>query len=232
MKIGVLLSGSGVYDGAEIHESVLTLLALDMMGVSYFCIAPDKPQHHVINHLTGEEMAEKRNVLVEAARIARGNITPLSQVSAKDMDGLVMPGGFGVAKNFTAWAFEGAAGEIDADVKRLIQELVAKHKPIAALCMSPTTLAKALEGTGLAAKLSVGTTAAPSPYDIAAISEGMRSIGVNAVMCAIDEVVADDAHNIVTTPCYMMEGSIAQVYAGIQKTIAKLVEMVALHIES
>lgn len=232
MKIGVLLSGSGVYDGAEIQESVLILLALAQQGAEYFCIAPNINQHHVINHLTGEEMNEKRNVLVESARIARGNIKDLAEISANDMDGLVLPGGFGVAKNFTKWAFEGANGEINKDVKRLINEIVQQNKPIAALCMSPTTIAKALEGTGIEVTLTVGTTKEKSPYQIADINNEMKKVGANPILCPVTEVVTDDAHTIVSSPCYMMEASIAQVNEGIQKTIAKLVEMVALQQES
>ena len=232
MKIGVLLSGAGVYDGAEIQESVLILLALSEAGAEYFCIAPNIEQHHVVNHLTGDEMNEKRNVLTEAARIARGNIKDLAEVSADDMDGLVMPGGFGVAKNFTKWAFEGASGEINADVKRLVNEMVKKHKPIAAVCMSPTTVAKALEGSGVEANLTVGTTAEASPYQIGDINGEMKKVGANPTMCSVTEVVSDDANNIVSSPCYMMEASISQINEGIQKTIAKLVEMVALQRES
>ena len=232
MKIGVLLSGSGVYDGAEIQESVLVLLALEQAGASYFCIAPNIEQHHVINHLTGDEMNEKRNVLVEAARIARGNIKNLAEVTANDMDGLVMPGGFGVAKNFTKWAFEGANGEINQDVKKLIKEMVKHHKPIAAVCMSPTTVAKALEGTGIEATLTVGTTTEKSPYQIADINGEMKKAGANPVLCAVTEVISDDVNNIVSSPCYMMEASISQINEGIQKTMAKLVEMVALQRES
>jgi enhancing lycopene biosynthesis protein 2 len=232
MKIGVLLSGSGVYDGAEIQESVLILLALEQAGAEYFCIAPNIQQHHVINHLTGEEMNEKRNVLVEAARIARGNIKDLAEVSADDMDGLVMPGGFGVAKNFSKWAFEGANGEINQDVKKLINQMVKESKPIAAVCMSPTTLAKALEGSGIEASLTVGTTKEKSPYQIADINAEMKKVGANPVLCSVTEVVSDDAHNIISSPCYMMEGSISQINEGIQKTIAKLIEMVDLQMQS
>ncbi|AFM05726.1 uncharacterized protein involved in an early stage of isoprenoid biosynthesis [Bernardetia litoralis DSM 6794] len=232
MKIGVLLSGAGVYDGAEIQESVLILLALEQAGVSYFCIAPNIEQHHVINHLTGNEMNEKRNVLVEAARIARGNIKDLAEINADDMDGLVMPGGFGVAKNFTKWAFEGANGEINPDVKKIINEMVRNHKPIAAVCMSPTTVAKALEGSGIEANLTIGTTKEKSPYQIADINAEMKKVDANPVLCPVTEVITDDANNIVSSPCYMMEASISQINEGIQKTIAKLVEMVALQRES
>ena len=138
-KIGVLLHGSGVFDGSEIHESVFTLLAIAEAGAEAVCFAPNVNQHHVLNHTTGEEMPETRNVLVESARIARGNIKDIVDIKASELDGLVMPGGFGTAKNITKWAFEGPNGPILESVKNLIVELVAQEKPIAGLCMSPTT---------------------------------------------------------------------------------------------
>ncbi|MCC5945982.1 MAG: isoprenoid biosynthesis glyoxalase ElbB [Bernardetiaceae bacterium] len=233
MKIGVLLSGCGVYDGSEIHEAVLTLLALEQEGAEVVCIAPDIEQHHVINHVTGEPMQETRNVFVEAARIARGEITKLADIKESDLDGLVLPGGFGVAKNFTKWAFEGPQGSIDEGVANLIKEMVRHRKPVAALCMAPTTLAKALEGTkGDKIKLTVGNIEEKSPYEIDAISQGINATGAEAIMCGKEEIVVDDLHNIITTPCYMMENSVAGTYEGIRKAVAKLTELVALHAES
>ncbi|GIV33804.1 MAG: glyoxalase [Chitinophagales bacterium] len=223
-KVAVLLSGCGVYDGSEIHEAVLTLLSLDEAGAEYQCIAPDIEQHHVVNHLTGEEMAEKRNVLVEAARIARGNIKPLHMVKADDYDALIMPGGFGSAKNLTGWAFSGPDGEIHPEVKRFIQDMVKTHKPVVALCMSPVVIAKALEGSGIQARLTVGTTAQKSPYDIAAVSSGLNKTGAVAEMAAVDEIVVDEKNKIITTPCYMMEAGIRQIYDGIRKAVSRLME--------
>ncbi len=230
IKIGVLLSGSGVYDGSEIHESVLTLLALDQIGATAVCIAPDKNQHHVVNHLTGEEMPETRNVLIESARIARGNILSLSDAKPEELDGLAIPGGFGTAKNHTNWAFEGANGTIDPQIRDFILAFVRVGKPIAAMCMAPTTLAKALEGIEMPAKptLTVGTTEQPSPYDIKAISEGMEKLGASPVMCEKDGVVTDDLNNMITSPCYMMEASVGEIYGGIEKSISKLVEIIEL----
>lgn len=222
-KVAVLLSGCGVYDGSEIQEAVLTLLSLDKAGVEYFCIAPDKEQYHVVNHITGEEMPEKRNILIESARIARGNIRPLSQVTAADFDGLAIPGGFGAAKNLTQWAFKGPDGEIDPEVKRIINETVLANKPIAAFCMGPTVVAKALQGTGIHAHLTVGTTAEKSPYDIAAISGGVNATGAVAEMVPVEQIVTDTTNKIVTAPCYMMEASIAEINIGIEKAIQQLV---------
>jgi len=230
MKIGVLLSGSGVYDGSEIHESVLTLLAIDKLGAEAVCVAPNKNQHHVLNHMTGEEIEQTRNVLVESARIARGNILSLSNANPDELDALAIPGGFGTAKNHTNWAFEGADGIIDPEVRDFILAFVKTGKPVAAMCMAPTTVAKALEGVDMPAKpkLTVGTTEQSSPYDIKAISEGMKKLGVNPIMCEKDNLVTDDINNIISSPCYMMDATITEISEGIEKTINKLVEITAL----
>lgn len=224
-KIGVLLHGSGVFDGSEIHESVFTLLAIAEAGAEALCFAPNVNQHHVLNHTTGEEMPEIRNVLVESARIARGNIKDIVDIQASELDGLVMPGGFGTAKNITKWAFEGPDGPILESVKNLIVELVAQGKPIAGLCMSPTTIAKALEGTAYHAHLTVGTTNEASPYEIAAISAGMESIGQVAEMASVREIVVDEKLKIVTAPCYMMEANIVEVRDNIKQAVDALIAL-------
>lgn len=225
MKYAILLHGNGVYDGTEIHEAVCTLLAIAQAGHQYQCIAPDVAQHHVVDHTTGNEMDETRNVFIESARIARGDIKRVADASAADFDGLVMPGGFGTAKNITKWAFEGPAGGIEPSTKALILDFARSRKPIAALCMSPTTLAKAFEGTEFAAHLTVGTTAAPSPYEIKAISQGMESIGAVAEMKTVHEVAIDKNLKIVTAPCYMMEASIVDVYENTRMAIDELIKM-------
>ena len=224
-KIGVLLHGSGVFDGSEIHESVFTLLAIAEAGAEAVCFAPNVNQHHVLNHTTGEEMPEIRNVLVESARIARGNIKDIVDIQASELDGLVMPGGFGTAKNITKWAFEGPNGPILESVKNLIVELVAQGKPIAGLCMSPTTIAKALEGTAYHAHLTVGTPNEASPYEIAAISAGMESIGQVATMASVREIVVDEKLKIVTAPCYMMEANIVEVRDNIKQAVDALITL-------
>lgn len=222
MKVAVLLHGCGVYDGTEIQEAVFSLLALAQKGHTYQCIAPDVNQHHVIDHTKGEEMNETRNVLTESARIVRGDIKKVSDVSAYDFDALVMPGGFGTAKNITKWAFSGPDGEILEEVRNLIVSFVELSKPIVGLCMSPTTIAKALEGTSFKAKLTVGSTAEASPYEIEAISGGMESTGAVAEMKTVKEISIDDDLKIVTAPCYMMEASIEEVYQNIIKAIEVL----------
>lgn len=224
-KIGVLLHGNGVFDGSEIHESVFTLLAIAEAGAEAVCFAPNVAQYHVLNHMTGEAMSETRNVLVESARIARGNIKDIVDIKVEELDGLVMPGGFGTAKNITKWAFEGPKGEILASVKALIIDLIKSGKPIAGLCMSPTTIAKALEGTEFHAKLTVGTTSEDSPYDIAAISAGIEAVGQVAEMASVREIVIDENLKIVTAPCYMMEASIVEVRENIKQAVEKLISL-------
>lgn len=222
MKFGILLSGCGVYDGAEIQEAVLAMLAVKEMDADYICIAVDAPQHHVINHLTGEPMNETRNMLVEAARISRGEIRNIKDVEPADIDGLIIPGGFGSAKNFTGWAFNGPDGNILPEVKLLIVNLVNIGKPIAALCVSPVVVAKALQDSGLTTSMTLGTDKENSPYDIPAFSGGLAATGVEPVMKTVREIQVDTANKIVTAPCYMMEASILDVRRNIRTALEAL----------
>jgi enhancing lycopene biosynthesis protein 2 len=199
-RIAVLLSGSGVYDGTEIHEAVFSLLSIEKAGASYQCFAPDKQQLHVINHVSGEPVEETRNVLIESARIARGNIKPLTDLKASDYDALLIPGGFGAAKNLNQWAVKGPDGELDPEVRRVILEFNRTGKPLGGLCMGPTVLAQAL-GNDPSVELTVGTTKEKSPYDIAAISQGMQSIGARPVEKTIREIAVDRQNKVVTAPC-------------------------------
>jgi len=162
---------------------------------------------------------------VDSARIARGNIRDMSKVTAADMDALAIPGGFGAAKNLTKWAFSGPDGDIDPQVKRIIQEMWKAGKPIAAMCMGPTVIAKALEGLNAHEHLTVGSTEEPSPYDIAAISAGMNAAGAVSEMKTIQEVLVDEKNKIVTAPCYMMDATITEVYMNIEETIEALFDM-------
>lgn len=225
MKIAVLLHGNGVYDGTEIQEAVLSLLAIKEAGYEYQCIAPNLNQYHVINHITGEEMDESRNVLVESARIARGNVIDLKEVGPKDYDALMMPGGFGTAKNLTTWAFDGPSSTINTEVENFLQAFQMAKKPIIALCMSPTTLAKAFEKSGLKASLSVGSTAEKSLYEIEGISKGMQSLGASIEMKTIDEISIDRVNKIICAPCYMMEADILQVQENIRQAVRALKDL-------
>ncbi len=226
MKIGIIFSGAGVFDGTEIQEGVFTLLAIKKVGAKAVCFAPDIQQHHVVNHITGEEMNESRNVLVESARIARGNIQSMDHFDSNKLDALVIPGGFGAAKNLTGWAFEGPKGKINPQVKNAITAMAKSKKPIAGLCMGPTVIAKAMENSGISASLTVGTTEAPSPYEINAISQGIDQTGATAVMKTVDEISIDEENKIVTAPCYMMEADILQVRNNVQKAIDALVKLI------
>jgi enhancing lycopene biosynthesis protein 2 len=222
MKIGVLLSGCGVYDGAEIHESVLTLLALAEAGHEALCISVDDKQHHVINHITGEEMNESRNMLIESARIARGAVREISKISPADIDALVIPGGFGNAKNFTNWAFHGPSGEIRPDVKLLIVNLINVGKPIVALCVSPVVLAKALEGSNISLNLTIGSTKSASPYTISGFMEGINSTGAQTIERELNEVLIDKENKIISAPCYMMDATILEIHKNIKQAIDAL----------
>lgn len=226
MNIGILLSGCGVYDGAEIQESVFAMLAIEEIGGTVVPISINKPQYHVINHLTGDEMNEQRNMMIESARISRGNVTDINEIQPAQLDALVIPGGFGSAKNFTNWAFLGPEGTILPEVKLLIVNLVNIGKPIVALCVSPVVVAKALEGSNLKSHMTIGSNDAPSPYDIDSFSNAMKSIGVEPSMKTINQLQIDVANKIITAPCYMMDASILEVRNNIQQAIFALKELI------
>ncbi len=225
MKIGVLLSGCGVYDGAEIHESVLTLLAIEEAGAEAICISVDKEQHHVVNHMTGEEQTEKRNMMIEASRIARGDIKEISDVAPADLDMLVIPGGFGSAKNFTTWAFNGPEGEILPQVKLLLVNMVNIGKPIVALCVSPVVVAKAFEGSSVKPFMTIGSDQDASPYDIGGFTQGLESTGATTAMKKASQVNIDEANKIITAPCYMMETNLMTLRKNIKDAIEAGVKM-------
>lgn len=226
MKIGVLLSGCGVYDGAEIHEATMTLLSIAEIGAQAVCISVDKNQQHVVNHLTGEEMPQKRNMLVESARIARGNVSNIMDIDPVDIDALVIPGGFGSAKNFTNWAFDGPDGSILPEVKLLIVNLLNVGKPVAALCVSPVVMAKALEGSNIHAKMTIGSDEMESPYDIKSFSSGLESLGATTEMKTVEEILIDKENKIVTAPCYMMDASILDIRRNVRSAIEALRDLV------
>ncbi len=212
-KFAVVLSGCGVYDGAEIHEATLSLLAIAKQGGSYEIFAPDINQHHVINHITGEEMEQTRNVLVESARIARGNIHDLKEFNPRDFDGLLLPGGFGAAKNLSSWAFEGTDATILPEVEDAVRGMVDLKKPVGALCISPVILAKIYGEVDLTIGDDEGTI------------EAVESLGTNHVITTHGEVVVDVEHNLVTTPCYMLAATIDQIAAGAHNVVDAMIKM-------
>lgn len=209
-KVAVVLSGCGVFDGAEIHESVLSLLALDRQGAEYQCFAPDIPQHHVVNHITGDEMAESRNVLIEASRIARGNIKPLAEFNGAEYDALLLPGGFGAAKNLSSLAFEGPECKVNEDLSSAVTAMVSAGKPIGALCIAPAVLAKILDG----AKVTIGS----DEGTIGAI----EAMGGTHQETTHGEIVIDERLRLVTSPCYMLDATISQIADGADNTVRAL----------
>ncbi len=225
MKIGVLLSGAGVYDGAEIHEAVLTLLEIESLGYEAICIGIDAPQHHVINHLNGQEQIHGRNMLEEAARIARGQIREIRTVVPADLDALVIPGGFGSAKNFSSWAFEGPNAQIRPDVKLLLVNMYNVGKPIVALCVSPVLLALAFEDMAIGQQLTIGSSSVPSPYNISDFQEGLQAKGAQTPNCSIQEICIDASNRIITAPCYMLEASLPALQQNIRQAMAALKQL-------
>jgi len=215
-KIGVVLSGCGVFDGAEIHESVVTLLALDRHGAEVVMCAPDVPQLHVVNHLTGEvEEGESRNVLVESARIARGTIRNVAEVSADELDGLILPGGFGAAKNLCDFAVKGPDCAVNPDVASLVRAVHAQGKPVAAVCIAPALVARVLGNEK--PELTIGTDA-----DTAGALETM---GAEHVSCPVNEFVVDRDKKLITSPAYMLAQSISEAAEGIERTVEELLRM-------
>lgn len=223
MKIGVLLSGCGVYDGAEIQEAVLTLLEIERIGAEAVCIGINDVQHHVLNHLTGEVQQQQRNMLEEAARITRGNIVDIAQVVPADIDALVIPGGFGSAKNFSNWAFNGPEGTLRPDVKLLLVNLYNVGKPIVALCVSPILLALALPNSSL--QLTLGHTADPSPYQIQDFNDGISTLGATPKNIKLGDVLVDTENRLITAPCYMMDATILQIQQNIQNALNALIQL-------
>ncbi|MHA6124631.1 isoprenoid biosynthesis glyoxalase ElbB [Pseudomonas fluorescens group sp. PF-1] len=213
-KVAVILSGCGVYDGAEIYESVITLLRLDQRGAQVQCFAPDIAQLHVINHLTGEEMPESRNVLVESARIARGEVKDIREANAEDFDALIVPGGFGSAKNLSNFAVEGTGCTVQPDVLALTEAFAEAGKPVGLICISPALAAK-IYGPGVTC--TIGNDA-----DTAA---ALNKMGATHKDCAVSEIVEDKARKLVTTPAYMLAQSISEAASGINKLVDRVLEL-------
>lgn len=214
-RIGVVLSGCGVMDGAEIHEAVITLLALDRAGAETVCMAPNVDQADVINHAVNQPVDERRNVLVEAARIARGSIRDVAHVTADDIDGLILPGGFGAAKNLCTFAAQGPDCTVNEDVAGLLVAVHAVGKPIGALCIAPALVAKVLGRAN--PTLTIGNDAMTA--------RALAAMGARHENCAVDDIVIDQRNRLVTTPAYMLAGSIKEAAAGIEKLVQAVVRM-------
>ncbi len=214
-NIAVILSGSGVFDGSEIYESVLTFLRLEHNGVRYQCFAPNIDQLHVINHLTGEVAeGEKRNVLVEAARLARGEIKDLAEANADEFDALIIPGGFGAAKNLSDFAVKGADCSLNDDLVRFARAIHQASKPVGLICIAPAMTPKLL-GSGI--QCTIGNDEG--------VAGAINAMGGQHQACGVDQIVVDQANKVVTTPAYMLAGSISEAAAGINKLVDEVVKL-------
>ncbi|MEA1898395.1 MAG: isoprenoid biosynthesis glyoxalase ElbB [Bacteroidota bacterium] len=213
-KFAVVLSGNGVFDGAEIHEATLSLYAIVRNGGAYEIFAPDIPQHHVINHITGEEMSESRNVLVESARIARGKIRALHEFDASEFDALLFPGGFGAAKNLSSFAFDGADCMVNEDVRKAIEAMVKAKKTIGALCIAPVILAKVLGEVDLTIGQDKST------------ADAIEVMGAHHQITQHGEVTIDSKYKLVTTPCYMLDANIVEIGEGAENVVKAMMGLI------
>ena len=213
-KVAVVLSGCGVFDGAEIYEATLVQLRLDEAGIEFQCMAPNVEQMHVLNHITGEEMPEKRNVLVESARLCRGNIIDLAKANPDDYAAVIFPGGFGVAKNLCNFAVKGADMTINPDVVSFVQAMHAKKKPVGLICIAPA-MAPKLFGKGVTCTL--GNDADPA-------ADAVRAMGGNHQGCPVDRFTIDEANNLITTPAYMLAGRISEASKGITALVQAVIQ--------
>jgi enhancing lycopene biosynthesis protein 2 len=214
MKAAVVLAGCGVFDGAEIHEAVMTLYAIDKAGGTYQIFAPNVKQHHVINHITGDTMNESRNVLTEAARIARGRIKALTEYRVADFDALIFPGGFGVAKNLCTYAFDGTDCSVDRVVEAAIRDTHSAGKPIGALCISPVLITRVLGDV----TVTIG--------DDAKTVADITTMGGRHEMKRHGEVSVDRKNRIVTAPCYMLNSTVSDIAHDAEVLIKAIQEMV------
>jgi enhancing lycopene biosynthesis protein 2 len=215
-KIGVVLSGCGVRDGSEIHEAVFTLLAIDQAGCEALCMAPDA-DFPVTNHLTMQETGEKRNMLIESARIARGKIRNIKDVTAADLDAIIFPGGFGAAKNLCDFAVKGAAASVNSEVSRLLKEMVAASKPIGAICIAPALIAAVL-GKNSGPTLTIGNDAGTAA--------DIEKTGAKHQECPVTEFVVDTKNKIVSTPAYMLANRISETFEGIDKCVKAVIKLI------
>ena len=218
-KVGVVLSGCGHQDGSEIHEAVFTLLAQSKADAEVIIMAPDMDQFHVINHLNGqEEISESRNILVESARIARGEIVDVASVSGHQLDALIFPGGTGMAKNIIDYSMAGINCTVISDVQRLVVEILEADKPLGAICIAPVMVAKILEYLGRSGTVTGG-------FNVE-INNDIKAMGINTKEIGAKEIVVDQENKIVTTPAYVEAKSMNEAFIGIEKLVNKVLEMV------
>lgn len=218
-RVGLMLSGCGHLDGSEIHEATLCLYFLDKAGAKVTCMAPDVRQREVVDHRSGEPRGEPRNVLAEAARIARGKIVDVASVKAEQLDALVLPGGFGAAKNLSDFALAGAKAQVQPQVARLVRELHAQGKPIGAVCIAPAVIAACFHGTEVHPTLTIGTHHGTA--------QALEALGARHTECPVTEVRVDERNRIVSTPAYMYDARISEVAAGIERLVSEVLRLSA-----
>ncbi|MBN1283706.1 MAG: isoprenoid biosynthesis glyoxalase ElbB [Proteobacteria bacterium] len=216
-RIGVILCGCGHRDGSEVHEATLTLLAIDLAGAEALCFAPAGEARFVRDHLSGDELPERRSMIVESARIARGRIDPLAEARAADLDALIIPGGQGAALNLSSYLADGARCSVEPETARLIREMAAAGKPVGAICIAPATLARALEEAGISAVLTAG--------DDEDVARDVEAMGHRHERSLPTECVIDRKNRVVTTPAYMNARSIGEVWKGVGKLVDAVIEM-------
>jgi len=223
-KIGVVLAGCGVYDGTEVHEAAAALAALTRAGVDVECFAPDKDQAHTIDHTKGAEIEQPRNVMLESARISRGAIQPLSSLTPDAVDAVVIPGGFGAAKNLSDFGFKGADMTVDSEMERVISSFHKEGKPLALCCIAPILAAKVLGEQG--PTLTMGSQGEEAEWPFQGAIDAAKGFGANMEMKQVDEVCVDIENKIVTTPAFMYNGKFHQIQDGVSNMINELLKLV------
>lgn len=224
--VAVVLSGSGVYDGSEVHEASAALVSLTRAGADVVCYAPDASQMHVIDHSKGAPAEnETRNVLAESARISRGNMKPITELTSSAADAVIFPGGFGAAKNLSDFAVKGGDMTVIPEVERVLKDFHVAKKPIGLCCIAPMLAAKVLGGNGVTITLGKSDDGSGKwPY--AGSLEAAKGLGANVVEKAVDEITVDEANQVVTTPAFMYEGKFHEIHDGVAKMVNAVLSMI------
>ncbi|XP_072127378.1 glutamine amidotransferase-like class 1 domain-containing protein 3, mitochondrial [Mobula birostris] len=220
--VAVILSGCGVYDGSEVHESSAVMVHLSRAGAEVQLYAPNVKQMHVVNHLTGQPTEEARNVLVESGRIARGNVKDLAELKINDWDALIIPGGFGVAKNLSNWAVKGKDCSVEGTVETVIKKFHATKKPIGLCCISPVLAAKLIPGC----ELTVGCDTECEKWPYAKTAEALKELGCQHVNKQVNEIHIDKKNKLVTTSAFMCNAPIHEIYDGIEEMVKEVLKLV------
>ena len=212
-KVAVILAGCGTRDGSEINETVTLLLALDQHNIEYQAFAPDENQYEVDNHVTGQCTMEKRNMMVEAARIVRGNILPITKFNANDYDALLFPGGTGTAKNIFTYAIDGIDFKVNKEVEKAIKDIHAQGKPIGAMCIAPLMVAKVLGNVNVTMGSGNCRQAKELPM-----------IGCKHTETTHGGVAIDKENKVYSTPCFMLDATLKDVYQGAWNLVEAMIK--------